>query len=83
MAEIVRLLADGAIRIAVIVAGLLSVPGLRHVGAQYYAGSMVEWNIAMGSVYPLSEHVDIFPVRLVSTFHRVFSVYLILAIYLT
>ena len=24
--------------------------------------------IAMGSVYPLSEHVDIFPVRLVSTF---------------
>jgi hypothetical protein len=24
--------------------------------------------IAMGLVYPLSEHVDIFPVRLVSTF---------------
>ncbi len=43
----------------------------------------VERNIAMGSVYPLSEHVDIFPVRLVSTFHRVFSVYLTLAIYLT
>ncbi len=39
--------------------------------------------IAMGLVYPLSEHVDIFPVRLVSTFHRVFSVYLILTIYLT
>ena len=37
----------------------------------------------MGLFYPLSEHVDIFPVRLVSTFHRVFSVYLILAIYLT
>jgi hypothetical protein len=36
-----------------------------------------------GSVYPLSEHVDIFLVRLVSTFHRVFSVYLILAFYLT
>ncbi len=39
--------------------------------------------LAMGLVYPLSEHVDIFPVRLVSTFHRVFSVYLTLAIYLT
>ena len=35
-----------------------------------------------GSLYPLSEHVDIFPVRLVPTFHWVFSVYLILAIYL-
>ena len=34
VAEIVRLLADCAIRIAVVVAGLLSVPGLRHVGAQ-------------------------------------------------
>ncbi len=44
---------------------------------------MLEWYKAMGLVYPLSEHVDIFPVRLVSTFHRVFSVYLILAIYLT
>ena len=53
------------------------------VGAQYYACIMGEWNIAMGSVYPLSEHVDIFPVRLVSTFHRVFSVYLTLAIYPT
>jgi len=31
-----RLLVDGAIRIAVVVAGLLSVPGLRHVGAQDY-----------------------------------------------
>ncbi len=36
-----------------------------------------------GVSLPLSEHVDIFPVRLVSTFHRVFSVYLTLAIYLT
>jgi len=36
VAEIVRFLADGAIRIAVVVAGLLSVPGLRHVGAQEY-----------------------------------------------
>jgi hypothetical protein len=35
LAEIVRLLADGAIRIAMVVAGLLSVPGLRHVGAQH------------------------------------------------
>ena len=35
-----------------------------------------------GLVYPLFEHVDIFPVRLVPTFHWVFSVYLILAIYL-
>jgi hypothetical protein len=35
-----------------------------------------------GLVYPLSEHVDIFPVRLVPTFHWVFSIYLILAIYL-
>ncbi len=59
---------DSAIRIAVVVAGLLSLPGLRHVGAQYYACIMGDWNISMGSVYPLSEHVDIFPVRLVSTF---------------
>ena len=36
-----------------------------------------------GVSLPLSEHVDIFPVRLVSTFHRVFSVYLTLAVYLT
>ena len=35
-----------------------------------------------GLNYPLSEHVGIFPVRLVPTFHWVFSVYLILAIYL-
>ena len=28
----------------------------------------VECTMTMGSVYPLSEHVDIFPVRLVSTF---------------
>ena len=34
VAEIVRFLTDCAIRIAVVVAGLLSVPGLRHVGAQ-------------------------------------------------
>ena len=63
-----RLLVDGAIRIAVVVAGLLSVPGLRHVGAQEYACIMGECYITTGSVYPLSEHVDIFPVRLVSTF---------------
>jgi hypothetical protein len=36
VAEIARLLADCAIRIAMIFAGLLSVPGLRHVGAQQY-----------------------------------------------
>jgi hypothetical protein len=36
-----------------------------------------------GVSLPQYEHVDIFPVRLVSTFHRVFSVYLILAVYLT
>ena len=33
--------------------------------------------IAMGLVYPLSEHVDIFPVRLCLHSHWVFSVYLI------
>ncbi len=59
---------DIAIRIAEVFAGLLSVPGLRHVGAHDYACITVVWNIAMGLVYPLSEHVDIFPVRLVSTF---------------
>ncbi len=53
------------------------------VGALNYVGNMIVCYIAMGLVYPLSEHVDIFPVRLVSTFHRVFSVYLILAIRLT
>jgi hypothetical protein len=47
-------------------------------GICMHYGCMV---IAMGLVYPLSELVDIFPVRLVSTFHRVFSVYLTLAIY--
>ena len=36
VAEIVIFLTDCAIRIAVVVAGLLSVPGLRHVGAQEY-----------------------------------------------
>jgi hypothetical protein len=36
-----------------------------------------------GVSLPQSEHVDIFPVRLVSTFHRVFSVYLTLTVYLT
>ena len=35
-----------------------------------------------GVSLPHSEHVDIFPVRLVSTFHRVFSVYLTLTVYL-
>jgi len=29
-------LVDGAIRIAEVIAGLLSVPGLRHVGAHNY-----------------------------------------------
>ncbi len=53
------------------------------VGAQYYVGIMGECNIIMGVSLPQSEHVDIFPVRLVSTFHRVFSVYLTLAVYLT
>ena len=39
VAEIVRFLTYCAIRIAVVVAGLLSVPGLRHVGAQYFMGA--------------------------------------------
>jgi hypothetical protein len=34
VAEIIRFF-DCAIRIAVVFAGLLSVPGLRHVGAQH------------------------------------------------
>ncbi len=38
------------------------------MGAHEYACIMVVWNITTGLVYPLSEHVDIFPVRLVSTF---------------
>ena len=37
--------------------------GLRNMIEIYLNGI-----IAMGLVYPLSEHVDIFPVRLVSTF---------------
>ena len=36
-----------------------------------------------GVSLPQYEHVDIFPVRLVSTFHQVLSVYLTLAVYLT
>ncbi len=36
-----------------------------------------------GVSLPQNEHVDIFPVRLVSTFHRLLSVYLTLAVYLT
>jgi hypothetical protein len=36
-------LADCAIRIAIVVAGLLSVPGLRHVGAQEYDWNMPLW----------------------------------------
>jgi hypothetical protein len=56
---------------------------IENVGAHYYACIMVVCTITTGSFYPLSEHVDILPVRLVSTFHRVFSVYLTLAIYLT
>ncbi len=35
-----------------------------------------------GISLPQYEHVDIFPVRLVSTFHRVLSVYLTLAVYI-
>jgi hypothetical protein len=58
-----------AIRIAEVVAGLLSVPGLRHVGAQDYVGNMDCILYSYGVSLPLSEHVDIFPVRLVSTFH--------------
>jgi hypothetical protein len=36
-------------------------------GRQYRSHPVYDY-IAMGLVYPLSEHVDIFPVRLVSTF---------------
>ncbi len=43
--------------------------GQEVVGAQDYVGNMDCMPITMGSVYPFSEHVDIFPVRLVSTFH--------------
>ena len=46
-------------------------------------GLLVVCYYSYGVSPPLSEHVDIFPVRLVSTFHRVFSVYLTLAVYLT
>ena len=81
MAEIVRF-SDCAIRIAVVVAGLLSVPGLRHVGAQDYAENMDCILYSYGVSLPQSEHVDIFPVRLVPTFPLMFSVYLILTIYL-
>jgi hypothetical protein len=34
--QVAEIIGFSAIRIAVVVAGLLSVPGLRHVGAQDY-----------------------------------------------
>jgi hypothetical protein len=51
-------------------------------------GSVISMNSSCmfynyGVSLPQNEHVDIFPVRLVSTFHRVFSVYLTLAVYIT
>ncbi len=54
---------------------------------RFCGGSVICWKYGCmsynyGVSLPHSEHVDIFPVRLVSTFHRVFSVYLTLAIYL-
>ncbi len=48
-------MADCAIRIAMIVAGLLSVPGLRHVGAQGYEGNMTKRYNSYGVNLPLSE----------------------------
>ena len=53
VAEIVRLLADCAIRIAVVIAGLLSVPGLRHVGAQELVRNMLIWYNSYGVILPL------------------------------
>ncbi len=53
----------------------LEVWGLR-IYMKYAYAVISSW----GLIYPLSEHVDIFPVRLLPTFHWVFSVYLILAI---
>ncbi len=67
---------------------------LTHVSDHFLLQRSVVWGLRIykkygymvisswGLIYPLSEHVDIFPVRLVPTFHWVFSVYLILAIYL-
>ena len=55
---------------------------LGHEGAHDYVGIIV-YDYSYGVSLPLSEHVDIFPVRLVTTFHRVFSVYPTLAVYLT
>ena len=52
------------------------------MGAHYYGKDLVYDYIAMGLVYPLSEHVDIFPVRLVSTFPLLISVSLNPIIYL-
>ena len=48
-----RLLFDSAIRIAVVVAGLLSVPGLRHVGAHEYDRIIIECNIILGVNLPI------------------------------
>ncbi len=50
--QVAEISAVSAIRIAVVVAGLLSVPGLRHVGAQFYESIICEGYIAMGSFYP-------------------------------
>ena len=45
-------------------AGSVSLPECRHVGAQGMNEICLNGIIAMRLVYPLSEHVDIFPVRL-------------------
>jgi len=59
--------------------------GISHcyVVAQGISDISTVFYIAMGLVYPLSEHVDIFPVRPVSTFPLLLSVYLIRTSYLT
>jgi hypothetical protein len=63
-------------------AGSVSLPEGCHVGAQgiilNYRWMLYSYGISL----PYSEHVDIFPVRLCLHSHWVFSVYLILAIYL-
>jgi hypothetical protein len=63
-------------------AGSVSLPECRHVGAQgiilNYRWMLYSYGISL----PYFEHVDIFPVRLCLHSHWVFSVYLILAIYL-
>jgi len=64
------------------VAGLLSVPGFRHVGAH---GICLMWVYDIKTirvVYPLFEHVNIFPVRLCLHSHWSHFVYLTIIIYL-